>query len=89
MAGRAAAERVALGADAVVPPSVAARWLPWGRAASLAWLNARGLIRVIPDVPGGPREVVIWGEVLDALRGITVAVPKRPSAKLAWSDPGR
>lgn len=83
----AAEERRALGPAAVVAPSVAARWLPWGAQASLAWLRARGLVLEVPDVEGGVREVVIWGEVLDALRGVAVPESRRSGRLPAWSDP--
>jgi hypothetical protein len=91
----AAEERLALGSAAVVPLTVAARWLPWGQEDAIAWLRQRGLVREVPDVPGGAREIVIWGEVLDALRGIVASgnkgwrtVAKVPPGKLPdWTDP--
>jgi hypothetical protein len=53
-----------LGAAAVLSVSDAAELLPGSHARRVAWLKARRLVR---DLDGDP--VVIWGEVIDVLRG--------------------
>lgn len=53
-----------LGPAAVVSLSDAAELLPGGYARRRAWLEARGLVH---DLDGDP--VVVWGEVVDAVRG--------------------
>lgn len=85
--------RIALGRAAVVTPSTAAAWLPFGRAAALRWLRARGLVRVVPvpEEDGSVRqvEVVTWGEVLDELEGrrIVEPTPKTRRGRLPYVDP--
>lgn len=91
-------DRLALGAAAVVRPTVAARWLGLDRRDGVAWLRARGLVRSIgvPTPAGDVRVVerVVWGDVLEAVRG-TDSVPSgyRVAAptggSLAWLDPER
>jgi hypothetical protein len=96
----AADDRKALGAAAVVRPSVAAAWLPFGDAASLRWLEDHGLIITTEVVNEAgklmPRQVVIWGDVLDELRGLRSARPPAPQPQasqsrqrgsVAWLDP--
>jgi hypothetical protein len=56
--------RLALGAAAVMTPRQAAELLPWGDSSALQWLQSRGLVHVVDG-----RRVVIWGDVLDAIRG--------------------
>ena len=56
--------RAALGAAAVVSVRVAAEWLPWSDQDARLWLRRRGLVR---EVDG--REVVVWGDVVAAIRG--------------------
>lgn len=60
-------ERLALGSAAVVSPATAARWLPMSRSDARRWLDARSLVR---DLAGRP--VVVWGDVLDAIRSAQV-----------------
>ncbi len=57
--------RTSLGAAAVLSVTEAARLLPWRDAEARAWLREKGLVRAVP----GKRPVVLWSEVLDALRG--------------------
>jgi hypothetical protein len=64
--------RIALGAVAVLPVAEAVERLPWGRAAARAWLDARGLVRRRPDLPG---PVVVWADVLDELRRTDLPAP--------------
>ena len=72
------ADRLALGTAAVNPVSRAAHLLPVSDAVARQWLRSRGLTA---DLCG--REVVVWGEVLDALAdrsplmGTTRTVPRR------------
>lgn len=56
------ADRLALGSAAVLPVSRAAELLPVGDSRARAWLRSCGLTS---DLCG--REVVVWGEVLEAL----------------------
>lgn len=65
--------RQRLGADAVVSVSEAAAWLPRRDSEARAWLERRGLVRDHPALG----EVVIWGEVLAAIRADT-AGPSAP-----------
>jgi hypothetical protein len=55
-------DRMTLGSAAVLSLSTAARLLPVRDADARMWLRARGLVRHLEG-----REVVIWGDVLDAL----------------------
>lgn len=57
-------ERIALGAAAVVTVHEAVKRLPIADRDAEAFIRERGLIRALQG-----REVVIWGDVLDALRG--------------------
>lgn len=59
------AERLQLGAAAVLSPSRAAELLPVREADGIRWLRERELVRRVP----GLGEVVVWGEVLDLIRG--------------------
>jgi len=68
MSSRAADERVKLGVVAVFSLAVAASRLPWGDSASRRWLYEQGLVYEAV-VDGKSRHTVIWGDVLDALRG--------------------
>lgn len=65
---------------------MAAEWLPMGRAVAMAFLRSHGLIRTV-SVPDGRKqrsvEVVVWGDVLDAIRGIRATV----RAPLPYIDP--
>jgi hypothetical protein len=61
----AADERLALGEAALLSPSQAARMIGGNEAETMEWLRSRGLVRTIP---GLGRKVVIWGEVLEAIR---------------------
>lgn len=60
-----AEDRLSLGAAAVFSPTRAAELLGGRESEALDWLRARNLI-IRP--PGLDREVVIWGDVLEALR---------------------
>jgi hypothetical protein len=86
---RAADTRLALGSAAIVRPSVAASWLPFGDADGLRWLRARGLIHTI-DLPCEnddgttslrPVEVVHWGEVEQEILGRRAIANAPPSPK--------
>lgn len=57
-------DRLALGAAAVVTVATATSLLPLGDKEARTWLRDRGLVR---DLLG--RQVVVWGDVLDALKG--------------------
>ena len=77
-------ERLALGPAAVLSPQRAAELLPWGESAALAWLRERGLVREV-KLSDGVRRVVIWGDVLDAIRGAPEPPPSaapRPASRL-------
>lgn len=52
-----------LGEAAVLTPAQAAQLLPWDDASAGEWLRRRGLVRRVDG-----REVVIWGDVLEAIR---------------------
>lgn len=93
MAPRAADARLALGSAAIVRPSVAASWLPFGDADGLRWLRARGLIHVV-DLPVTledgthairPVEVVHWGEVEQEILGrrVVANAPTPPKRRRA------
>ena len=70
-------DRLLLGRAAVLSPSEAGRLLPVERVKAKAWLEEMGLVRILCG-----KEVVIWGDVLDALRAvggeIRLASPKGP-----------
>jgi hypothetical protein len=59
-------DRLALGPAAVLSVSRACTLLPFRDSDARAWLEGRGLIVRRPDIPG---PCVIWGDVLEALRG--------------------
>lgn len=93
---RATAARLALGASAVVSPTVAADWLPRSRADELRWLRARGLVhkRLMHDEDGRltESEYVIWGEVLAELNGTRkpeTPASRRPRGNVRYLDPDR
>ena len=60
-------DRLRLGRDAIVSLSDAAALLPMSDDEARDWLRASGLVR---DFHG--RHVVLWGEVLDAIRELPV-----------------
>jgi hypothetical protein len=68
-------ERLALGHAAVLSPSRAAELLPWRESEAIEWLRSRGLVRRVHDLG---RDVVIWGEVIEALR---TPAPDRPAPR--------
>jgi hypothetical protein len=70
-----AADRLALGRDAVLTVRVAAGLLPVSDEDAVRWIHERGLVCTL-----GARAVVVWGDVLDALRA-------ERSAELEWMDP--
>ncbi len=72
----AAAPAPALTAATVLSVTDAARALPFRAVVARAWLRDRDLVR---DVPGLGR-VVVWGDVLEALRLATEAPPPPPPA---------
>jgi hypothetical protein len=88
-------ERRELGRDAIVRPTTAAEWLPFGDGDALRWLRARRLIRAVSlvDDEGQLREVevVIWGEVLDEIAGRRVVDRPVSASKrgIGWEDPRR
>lgn len=53
-----------LGVAAVLSPAQAAELLPWRDADAREWLDRAKLVRRVDG-----REVVIWGDVILALRG--------------------
>lgn len=61
---RAQDVRLLLGASAVLSVTQAISLLPLGHAAAARWLRRNGLVR---DLDG--RGAVIWGDVLETLRG--------------------
>jgi hypothetical protein len=61
-------ERIALGAAAVVTVREAVKRLPISDCDAEAFIRERQLVRSLRG-----REVVIWGDVLDALRGASSA----------------
>lgn len=78
--------RLALGPAAVLSIADAVELLPWRDAEARAWLEARGLILRLPDLPG---PCVVWGDVLEALRQREVqeaARPPRAAATLPMAD---
>lgn len=82
---RAKARR-AMGVAAVLTVSQAAALLPATDAEADRWLREHGLVRRWLE-----REVVIWGEVLDAIRGgeapETGSSRRRVRGGLPWADP--
>lgn len=88
-----AEQRLAQGAAAVMSLDLAAQLLPVSDAEARRWLRQQGLVR---DLLG--RSVVVWADVLDALRaadGSTTepaAAPRHapmPRVKLPRRDPAR
>lgn len=69
-------ERLRLGGAAVLSVSYAAEMLPVRDGDGRAWLRARGLVRQLNG-----EDVVVWGDVLDALRG-DQAAPRVRAPKL-------
>lgn len=67
-------ERLALGADAVLPLQQAAALLPMADREAREWLRDRGLVRQLAG-----RDVVIWGDITDALRANETPPPSVPS----------
>ena len=71
------AARLALGANAVLSLAQAVDLLPLDRVKARQWLKDRSLVRTLAE-----HEVVIWGDVLDALRdGATARQPSPTSTK--------
>ena len=66
-------ERLLLGAAAVLPPRQAAELLPWSDQEARAWLRQKGLVLTVDG-----HEIVIWGDVLDALRARPEPLPEAP-----------
>ena len=64
------AQRLALGAAAVLSESAAIDLLPLARPEAQAWLRDQGLVRHLRG-----RRVVVWGDVLEALRNPVVPAP--------------
>ena len=75
--------RLALGDAAVLTPAQAAQLLPIGDTEARAWLHEAGLVRLLRG-----REVVIWGDVLQALRDApTTTEPTAPPPRArAWRE---
>lgn len=57
-------ERLALGSAAVFSLLRAAELLPIADSEARVWLRREGLVRLLGD-----KEVVVWGEVVERLRG--------------------
>jgi hypothetical protein len=74
-------DRLALGSGAVLTVARAAELLPIHDAEARQWIRTQGLVRFLVS-----REVVIWGDVTDALREgqahPTPAPPKHRPARL-------
>lgn len=70
------ADRLQLGAAALLSVADAVALLPWRDSAAREWLEARGLVVRRPDLPG---PVVVWGDVVDELRRAEAAMvqPRR------------
>ena len=66
-------DRLAQGAAAVFSLHRAATLLPISNKEALVWLRQNGLVLLLAG-----REVVIWGDVLDRLRGLNGARPAGP-----------
>lgn len=64
MKGARSALRVALGGAAVLSETEAVALLPGRDAVARAWLRENGLVRVT-----ALGRVVVWGDVVEALRG--------------------
>lgn len=74
--------RLTVSPGAILPPSVAARLLPMGDAAALAWLKREQLVRSVDG-----RDVVVWADVLAALPECPRdAAPARATSRSARSD---
>lgn len=63
-----------LGEAAVLTPAQAAQLLPWEDAAAAEWLRRRDLIRRVDG-----REVVVWGDVVEAVRQGDTATARSPT----------
>ncbi len=68
--------RLALGRDAVLSPTAAAKLLPRREADSLRWLHQSGCVREVP----GFGQAVVWGDVLSAI-ATPGASPARPALR--------
>lgn len=66
------AARLQLGAAAVLTPTRACELLPMGETAAMLWLRRNDLIRRV-----GAADVVIWGDVLEAIKSDPPERPKR------------
>lgn len=62
--------RLQLGAAAVLTPTRVCELLPLGETTVMGWLRARGLIRKVAGA-----DVVLWGDVLEAIRDHGLARP--------------
>ena len=69
-------QRAMLGIAAIVSVSQAAEWLPLGDSRARRWLRSAGLIRTLDG-----KAVVVWGEVVESLRGVVAKVPSRQNGK--------
>jgi len=56
-------ERISLGSAAVLPLTVAAALLPVADCKARRWIRERGLVRNLVG-----KEVVVWVDIVDALR---------------------
>ncbi len=70
-------ERLTLGTAAVLTVAEAAALLPVCDAEARRWLRARGLVRSLVG-----RDVVIWGDIPDALREDASAPATPPPAPI-------
>lgn len=76
------AARLALGPAAVLTVTVAAQLMPRSDAKCRKWLRDHGLVRTDPLLG----EVVIWGDVLEALRNPAPSPATRPAGRLPRKD---
>lgn len=79
MSAQTLPERAALGAAAIFRPREAARHIPGvSEEDAIEWMRRRGLVHR-HHFGSRPVEVVVWGEVVEALAGDPEPVPvKRP-----------
>ena len=77
-------ERLKLGEASILKPTVAAELLPVRESTGMEWLRSRSLIRRV----AGLGEVVIWGDVIKAIRDdaggtVVAATNTRPLKRAA------
>lgn len=68
--------RLLLGSAAILTPRQAAEMLPVADADALDWLEQHGLIRYMAG-----RKVVVWGDVVEAIRAADPRTIARPPSQ--------